>query len=65
MSDIFTKASSVLLDPAEIDKNFLDKALAELASRKIDFGDMYFEKNVTESFFLEEADLMTFQKEWV
>ena len=55
MSDIFTKASSVLLDPAEIDKNFLDKALAELASRKIDFGDMYFEKNVTESFFLEEG----------
>lgn len=55
MSDIFKKASSVLLDPAEIDRNFLDKALSELASRKIDFGDMYFEKNVTESFFLEEG----------
>ena len=40
MSDIFKKASSVLLDPAEIDRNFLDKALSELASRKIDFGDM-------------------------
>ena len=55
MSDIFKKASSVLLDPADIDRNFLDKALSELASRKIDFGDMYFEKNVTESFFLEEG----------
>lgn len=48
-------AEDLLLKPAEIDQNFIAKALDALASREIDFGDLYFERTVQESFYLEEG----------
>ena len=55
MTEILNDVSKVLLEPSDLDIAFLDKALKELALRKIDFGDLYFERNISESFFLEEG----------
>lgn len=43
-----------LLQPAGIDAAFLASALAQLAGRHLDFGDIFFEHTVSESFGLDE-----------
>ncbi len=44
-----------LLAPAEIDDAFLAEALSALAAHQLTFGDIYFERSVHESFYLEEG----------
>ena len=44
-----------LLEPAAMDDAFLDEALGALYQRSIDFGELYFERLVHESFYLEEG----------
>ncbi len=51
----FTKASNILWENTDIDLNSLNTALKTLTERKIDFGDIYFEQNISESFSLEDS----------
>lgn len=44
-----------LLKKAGIDDAFLAESLAVLQERKLDFGDIFFEHTVSESFYLEEG----------
>ena len=44
-----------LLNGAGIDEDFLYQCLGILNERKLDFGDIFFEHEVVESFFLEEG----------
>lgn len=44
-----------LLKKADIDDAFLAQCLAVLQERKLDFGDLFFEQTISESFFLEEG----------
>lgn len=44
-----------LLHPAGIDDTFLMQSLALLQERKLDFGDIFFEHEVSESFRLSEG----------
>ena len=44
-----------LLKKAGIDDAFLAQCMALLQERKLDFGDLFFEHSVSESFYLEEG----------
>ena len=51
----FEKTSNILWGNTDITLESAQKALNVLNSRKIDFGDIYFERSVSEAFFLEES----------
>src|SRR5574344_951895 len=51
----FEKAKEILWKNTNIDENSTNKAMEILNSRKIDFGDLFFERVVSESFSLEEG----------
>lgn len=53
--DALTQAKKALLDDQGLDENTLAQALNTLASRKIDFGDLFFQRVISESFSLEEG----------
>lgn len=52
--DNLTYIKEHLLSPVGIDEAFLAQALSQLSERKIDFGDLFFEHEVSESFALDE-----------
>ena len=51
----FEKAAEILWSNSDISFENATKALNHLNSRKIDFGDIFFERSVSEGFFLEEG----------
>ena len=52
---MFEKASNILFENSDIDKENIQRALESLQERHIDFGDIYFERVVTESMSLDES----------
>lgn len=54
-SNIFSTARRILLDPAGLPVEALEKAVTGLRERELDFGDIFLERTVSESFALEEG----------
>lgn len=57
--DNLTYVKQRLLAESGIDEAFLAQCLALLSERKIDFGDLFFEHVITESFSLDESIIKT------
>ena len=55
VSSTLTQASSQLLEPAELQQRHLEKLLARLASHQIDYADLYFQSQTSESWSLEHG----------
>lgn len=53
--DNLTYVKERMLSKVGIDESFLAQCLGLLSERKIDFGDLFFEREVTESFSLDEG----------
>ena len=53
--DNYEKTKSILWGNSDISQESANKALQLLCERKIDFGDLFFERVVSESFSLEEG----------
>ena len=53
--DNYEKTKSILWGNSDITQESANKALQLLCERKIDFGDLFFERVVSESFSLEES----------
>lgn len=52
---IINKASEILFENSDIDTDFIHKSLDNLKSRSIDFGDLFFERVVSESMSIDES----------
>ena len=52
---IINKASEILFENSDIDTDFIQKSLDNLKSRSIDFGDLFFERVVSESMSIDES----------
>ena len=57
MTDILEIARHDLLDPAGLTENQLQSIIQGLASRSIDYADLYFQSTYTESWVLEDGIL--------
>ncbi|RMG59964.1 MAG: metalloprotease TldD, partial [Gammaproteobacteria bacterium] len=55
MSDALSIARAHLLDPAGLDAAQLERVLGALASRGVDYGDLYFQLSRSESWALEDG----------
>lgn len=55
MSDYFEQASTILLQENQLDEEALDRVLGYIAHHQIDYADLYFQKTISESWFLEEG----------
>jgi len=55
MPELLNTARSELLDPAGIDESAIDQLLGALVSRRIDYGDLYFQHTSHESWSLEDG----------
>ena len=55
MSMLLNKAQNLLWQGSDLDHDKCLKALDSLCERKIDFGDLFFQRSVSESFSLEEG----------
>lgn len=55
MTDVIEIVRHDLLDPAGLTENQLHKVIDQLASRNIDYADLYFQSTYTESWVLEDS----------
>ena len=55
MKDIMSIAEEIILAPAGLTENDLDKVFAELQFEGIDFSDLYFQSSRLESWSLEDS----------
>ncbi len=53
--EVLQQAVNILLAPEDLDLPFVVQAAAELGGHGLDFGELYFERCVHESFYLEEG----------
>lgn len=55
MSDYFEQADTILLQENQLTEVELNKVLDYIAHHQIDYADLYFQKTISESWFLEEG----------
>lgn len=58
-TDGFSTARRILLDASGLDQTALDRAMARLARRRVDWADIYLEETVSRDWVLEESRIKT------
>ncbi len=57
MTDALTLAEALLLKPASLDETNLERLIHQLANRKVDDADLYFQNLHHESWYLEDSEV--------
>lgn len=57
MQDLLQLSKQDLLEPAGISEQALDAVMAKILAKGVDYADLYFQSNYSESWFLEESIL--------